>query len=275
MKRIENNTITYHFCDDEMSTPVEIHLTESGHLDIIEETTIVRQNRVCNRVFIFETNGSFIKMNNKVFNLKAGHLYFIPIGTSFTSTYPPGSRFIFFHFHVYDKAMFEIFLRQQKVTKINNSQVWAQKIFKHYNVSINTRENNLKWQMPLFEAIYQHCLPEIPELFKKRIKYSRYDSLIDYINKNLDPGLKINDLADVFHLSRSTLSKGFKKNFGLSLQNYINSLIILRAKGKLLKTDKTIQQIAFEIGYKDPYYFYRVFKKCTGKTAVEFRKENI
>lgn len=275
MKRIENNIISYQFSDNGMSTPVEIHLTESGQLDIKEKTTIIRQNRVCNRIFLFKTNGSFIKMNNKTFKLQAGHLYFIPIGTAFTSTYPAGSQFCFFHFHVYDKAMFEIFLRQQKVTKIKDSEKWARDIFKHYNVKINTRENNIKWQMPLFSAVYQHCLPEIPELLKKRIKYSRFDSLIDYINKNLDPGLKVNDLAEIFHLSRSTLSKGFKKIFGLSLQDYINSLIIQKAKGKLLKTDKTIQQIAFEIGYKDPYYFYRVFKKCTGKTAVEFRKENV
>ena len=44
-----------------------------------------------------------------------------------------------------------------------------------------------------------------------------------------------------------------------------------KAEALVVRRDLTIQQIAAQLGYKDPFYFHRVFKRHTGMTPVEYR----
>ena len=53
----------------------------------------------------------------------------------------------------------------------------------------------------------------------------------------------------------------------------ITSRIMLEAKRMLYHTASDISQIAFDLGYEDPSYFTRAFKRVEGKTPTEFRED--
>ncbi len=80
--------------------------------------------------------------------------------------------------------------------------------------------------------------------------------------------------ADIHHLSANYFGDLIKKETGKSAKEYIQNKIIDLAKNKTFDADKTISEIAFELGFKYPQHFSRMFKKATGKTPNEFRNLN-
>lgn len=73
------------------------------------------------------------------------------------------------------------------------------------------------------------------------------------------------DYADMLHVTPVVLSRAAKNHFNMTLSDLITERIIVEAKRELYLTDKTVKEIAYELGYDDEYYFSRVFK---GKTDV-------
>ena len=62
-----------------------------------------------------------------------------------------------------------------------------------------------------------------------------------------------------------------KDKLGITISKLINKKQLLESKKEIAFTDKSIQEIAFEQGYKDPAYFNRVFKNNVGETPNQFR----
>lgn len=73
------------------------------------------------------------------------------------------------------------------------------------------------------------------------------------------------EYADMLHLSPVVLARAAKNHFNMTLSDLITERIIVEAKRELYLTNKTVKEIAYELGYDDEYYFSRVFK---GKTDI-------
>jgi AraC-like DNA-binding protein len=80
--------------------------------------------------------------------------------------------------------------------------------------------------------------------------------------------------ADELHLSANYFGDLIKKETGKSAQEYIQNKIIDTAKSKVFEADKTINEIAYELGFKYPQHFTRLFKQKTGVTPNEYRSLN-
>ena len=96
---------------------------------------------------------------------------------------------------------------------------------------------------------------------------------VDHINL-APPGdsVTVSQLASVSMLSRETFRKKFQNEVGEAPIQYLLRYRIAKAKEQLLDTSKSIKQIAFETGFKDPYYFSRLFKQYEGISPLLFRK---
>ena len=80
--------------------------------------------------------------------------------------------------------------------------------------------------------------------------------------------------ADELHLSANYFGDLIKKETGTSAQEYIQTKLIDVAKTKMFDSDKSISEIAYELGFKYPQHFNRLFKQKTGVTPNEFRSLN-
>lgn len=78
--------------------------------------------------------------------------------------------------------------------------------------------------------------------------------------------------ADKVHLSPNYFGDLIKKETGITAQEYIQQKLIDVAKDRVSDNDKTINEIAFELGFQYPHYFSRMFRKHTGMSPNEFRK---
>ncbi len=80
--------------------------------------------------------------------------------------------------------------------------------------------------------------------------------------------------ADELHLSANYFGDLIKRETGKSAKEYIHNKIIDLAKNKAFNSDKTVNQIAYELGFKYPQHFTRLFKTVTGLTPNEYRFQN-
>lgn len=80
--------------------------------------------------------------------------------------------------------------------------------------------------------------------------------------------------ADELHFSPNYFGDLIKKETGKTAQEYIQNKIIDVAKERVFNVDKSIAQIAYELGFKYPQHFIRLFKQRTGVTPNEFRNLN-
>ncbi len=79
-------------------------------------------------------------------------------------------------------------------------------------------------------------------------------------------------IADKICLSPNYFGDLIKKETGKTAQEYIQNKLIDTAKEWILGTDKTVSQIAFELGFQYSQHFNRLFKKNVGYTPNEYRK---
>ena len=80
--------------------------------------------------------------------------------------------------------------------------------------------------------------------------------------------------AEKLNLSPNYFGDLVKKETGKTAQEYIQVKLIDAAKEKIFDNDKTINQIAYELGFKYPQHFSRLFKKQVGQTPNEYRSLN-
>lgn len=94
---------------------------------------------------------------------------------------------------------------------------------------------------------------------------------VDYILDHICEELSIDLLASLCNLSVSQFKHKFKSQMGISPRDFINSQKIEFSKSLLLE-DKTVTEIAMELGFNTSTYFSTVFKRYTTCTPLEYRK---
>lgn len=95
--------------------------------------------------------------------------------------------------------------------------------------------------------------------------------IIDYINNNFNKNVTLDLVASEVCLSPQYLSKIFKEKYGSTFIEYITNKRLNYAKELLKKGNMNIKEISKIIGYEDPNYFCKVFKKETGTSPKNYR----
>lgn len=80
--------------------------------------------------------------------------------------------------------------------------------------------------------------------------------------------------ADKVFLSPNYFGDMIRKQTGKTASEYIQTKVIERAKENLLSSDKTMSEIAYDLGFQYPQHLSRMFKRVAGCTPNEFRAQN-
>lgn len=117
------------------------------------------------------------------------------------------------------------------------------------------------------------CFDSNYNYLAKKEKNDKIDLCINYMQKNIDKTLSLNEIAGIANLSPSHIATTFKKKTGFSLIEYFNQLKTQKACQYLLFTDLRVNEIANKLGIEDPYYFSRMFTKILGVSPVKYRSK--
>ncbi|MDQ0196455.1 response regulator [Paenibacillus wynnii] len=94
-----------------------------------------------------------------------------------------------------------------------------------------------------------------------------------YLDQHYQQDMTLQHIAERFYISRENVSRKFKQVIGENLSDYLTNLRVDKAKVLLQNTNMRLSQISELVGYEDEKYFSRVFKKATGQTPREYRKQ--
>ena len=111
---------------------------------------------------------------------------------------------------------------------------------------------------------------------KSENTFKRIDDFITVNKRYLDSNLSLEKLGEEVQMGTSSLSKLINGNFEGNFSDYINQLRVEEAKKTLLNPEfnnYTIVAVGLECGFNSKSTFYTAFRKITGKTPSEFRKQ--
>lgn len=114
-----------------------------------------------------------------------------------------------------------------------------------------------------------HALPT--EQHRKNWR-SSLELMVEFMHEHLDEPLRLEDFAAEAGLSVSHFSELFRSQTGQSPMAFFIHLRMRLACRLLDLSDKPVKVVAIETGYRDPYYFSRVFKKAMGLSPEKYRE---
>lgn len=152
---------------------------------------------------------------------------------------------------------------QQIFTKIIQELQLEREDFENY---ITT----LLYQLLIMVGRQQNVSHAIPSAAQNDIEYATH-----YFNENYQQTISIDDFAASLNMSTCWFIRNFKQYHKITPMAYILSLRIRNAQNLLESTSYNITEIASIVGYDNPLYFSRLFKKQTGLSPSEYRKQHV
>jgi two-component system, response regulator YesN len=96
----------------------------------------------------------------------------------------------------------------------------------------------------------------------------------EYLENHYSEDISLEDMAEYVNISPQYFSKLIKKTTGFNFIDWLSMLRVKKAKELLTNSNLTVKEVCFMVGYKDPNYFSRIFKKRIGITPSEYVKAN-
>lgn len=99
------------------------------------------------------------------------------------------------------------------------------------------------------------------------------EQVLQYLNDHSSEQINLTQLAENLYISRSNLFTAFKQATGDTPYQYLQNIRIKKAQVLLKISSKSIEEIAWEVGFRDVSHFTQTFKKYIGITPLKYRKQ--
>lgn len=243
-----------------------VYETEQQRMSLIHSNTTHRMHLVT------EGSGRLHTVYGD-FAVKAGDIFFTFASTQYSLEAIADLKYMYVSFlGIRANMLFEQFKITQRSCVITGCgeavEIWERFLTQSDagNIDLNS-EAALLYAFAVIEK--QVCGAAVSEQYREKILLIK-----KYVDENYcDSSLTIGKIAADFSYSQKYISEVFKKEFGLSLQQYITLLRIQNACSLMEKGFSCIGDISKLCGFSDPLYFSKVFKKKSGLSPKEYIKQ--
>ena len=234
------------------------------------------QGQVMSPVFsrlYYICNGSFTLAddNGNAYTLERGNWYLIPSQYSFHYRCSEAMEHFYFHVKLCDFDGTDLLRYCKTPLQLNEQKPVDSDLLQK---SITSKDvltglflrqlvSNILLRFLQENQINVHCDDYSPCIYKA----------LQYIQQNLSMKLSLTEIAENIYVSKSTLTKHFKKELSMSVNEYICNRIFSEAERLLMTTSVSIHDLSQRFGFTDQLYFSRRFKEIFGKSPREYRKE--
>lgn len=256
------------------------YLQEVGELKSLKTHTAGRKNLSSYLFFIVKSGRGTVKYGNVEYEMSAGDCVFINCINKYEHT-SSSDLWTLKWVHFYGTNMDAIYEKYKErggkvVFSVPNPSV----IFGLLDdiQSIADSDSYLR-DMEIHEKLSSLLLNIMKESWHEKevdmTSEKRKDlrQIREYLEENFDKKIQLDDIAEKYNISKYYLSHIFNEQYGTSVNNYLISLRITKAKQFLRFTNMTTTEVANRLGYEDVNYFIRLFKKIENVTPGEYRKK--
>lgn len=132
----------------------------------------------------------------------------------------------------------------------------------------------LLFKSMIYETMAMFIGAYLPDIKSRLVLALKYKDLFHYIEEHLSATLNAKEITSALGLSYMSITRSYKKDTGITLNNYIRSKLIYKAIHLLLQSNRTVKSISEELGYVDEFYFSRFFKNQMEYSPREYRRVN-
>lgn len=169
----------------------------------------------------------------------------------------------------------EIFSGDSKSKGEAGSSTLSQALGKILRLYYLEREVASYWEV---NALYFQIISKLEQKYLIRVEKNSNilstEAVANYIENNLSEDLSLEDLSNVFYVSTQSLARFFKKFFKQPFGKYLQEKRFEQLETLLLDTSHPINQLVYEVGFKNLNSFNRLFKKKYGKSPKEWRQSH-
>jgi AraC family transcriptional regulator of arabinose operon len=163
-------------------------------------------------------------------------------------------------------------LMQLRLADAPTLQKVTARLFETHRLATGALKQRDAFAMNALEEVVLWCATQGPRTGQTRMD-DRVQQCMDYLCRNLADKVTIDGLAARCGLSGSRLAHLFRAEAGMTPQQFQEQQRLMRARQLLELTGRSIQDIATEVGYDNPFYFTLRFKRLTGLSPRDYRKQ--
>ena len=282
MKEIRYYKIPVPLIDEQKANPLtnNLYFTEIGEIEVERGTIWSSDEKLENNMLVFCTKGSGIVMfSGEQIPVSGDQFFIIPKGEKFKfySVINENSKLFVAHFNGKNSALLEkeFSVVRNLIPSVNNLVANREMLFDEIfnNLSIGFHDANLEYVNFCFGhllATFVYANKTSDDAADESNPVIRH--AIDFMNKNLNLKLSLTRISKEAGYSPTYFTTLFKKETNYSPLSYFSHLKIVKACEFLDYTRIKVKEISFTLGYTDPYYFTKDFKKKMGMSPRQYRK---
>lgn len=257
-----------------------LYVTHIGYYPAARHHHRERHDSIDQWIFIYCTDGEgFYEIEGVRHSIAANQYFIIPSGKQHTYSADANKPWTIYWIHFKGSLAVEMFRNFDTPRTISSSlDSRISDRIELFEQIFNTLERGYSQQNLQFASgILIYFFSTIAFVNEYRAASGqRTGSVVElathYILENIEKKISVTDLSKVLGYSTSHISLLFKREFGSSPTEYINSLKIRESCRLLDFTPMRINQICPKVGIDDSYYFTRLFTKIMGVSPTEYRR---
>jgi len=211
-----------------------------------------------------------IVMHRRRFPMQTDCMYLIPLQRPFRMRFFPPGAFGYVHFTTRDAEGQDIFREVQGVQELRTLP-WL-KTMAPLTRPLAQPVDGLSLPLAYLAAIARFArLPDVQNLWLHASVEKPLQTVLALIRERNAASLRVGEIAAVAGMSPAALSQAFRRAFGHSLKFHLTQDLLQRAMLTLTGTNKTMRQIAAELGYASATYFEYAFRRAFKLSPLKYR----
>ncbi|WOO36688.1 AraC family transcriptional regulator [Anaerocolumna sp. AGMB13020] len=252
-----------------------LYLTDVGYFPQAEHHYRERKDGIEEYIFMYCMEGSgIIEIEGKEYSLKDNEAFCIPRlkGHKYYACPDRPWSILWVHFKGEDITYYP--LEECITIKFGSNHAGNRMLFL-FELLFRVLEGN--YTLGNFIYISQVLSLILAEAYNREKQHTALDQnrhvtdVIKYMYQHMNEELSLEQIVEAFNLSKSYLNAVFKKHTSHSPMDFYIQLKMKEACKLLRATDSYIYEVALKLGYKDQYYFSRIFKKVVGISPKEYK----
>ena len=256
------------------------HLQEIGRLEALKPHISSRSDLQSYLFIIVEKGSGMLKYNGREYELTKGSCVFIDCRKPYSHQPDPNDLWTLSWCHFYGPTVSSIYNKYcerggrpsfepsdtRPFADVLGDLISLSKSSEHMrDMLINEKLSTL---LRLIMAESWH-----PEDKALPVKKASVLEVKTYLDENYESKISLDSLCAKFFISKHYLTHSFKEQFGMTITSYLLSVRITHAKQLLRFTNKSVEEIGYEVGIGAPHYFSRVFKEVEGVSPTVYREQ--
>ncbi len=257
----------------------DLYLTETGELEVEEGTIWDLEGKTADNLLAYCTKGEgIVLLAGEQVPVSGDQFFIVPEGETFKyySVLNTKSRFLIARFNgkIARQLSHEFSIVRNLVPSVNNMVANREMLFDEIfnNLSKGFHNQNIEY----INFCFGHLLATF--IYANRTSDDLADEsspavrrAIHFLEKNLHKKLTLQQIANEAGFSPTYFTTLFRKETNYAPLSYFSHLKVLKACEFLDYTRMKVKEISFQLGYSDPYYFTRDFKKKMGMSPRQYR----